>query len=228
MASKPSMSTKRSVATPSGRIAYVERGPGRSRLFVHGVLLNGYLWRHQLAELVATCGAASRSICWRTATPRSRRTRTCRSTANAHDAARSSSTRSGSTRSISSATTAAAASRRSSRRAIPSACAASTLTDCDAHDNWPPEAFKPFLAMAAAGGLRGALEAMLADKAVYRSPQALGPAYEHPEQVTDETIETYLRPLGAEPSSARATSSASSPPSTARTRVAVESAAAQA
>ena len=24
-----------------------------------------------------------------------------------------------------------------------------TLTDCDAHDNWPPEAFKPFLAMAA-------------------------------------------------------------------------------
>ena len=25
-----------------------------------------------------------------------------------------------------------------------------TLTDCDAHDNWPPEAFKPFLAMAAA------------------------------------------------------------------------------
>ena len=30
-----------------------------------------------------------------------------------------------------------------------------TLTDCDVHDNWPPEAFKPFLAMAAAGGLRG-------------------------------------------------------------------------
>jgi pimeloyl-ACP methyl ester carboxylesterase len=24
-----------------------------------------------------------------------------------------------------------------------------TLTDCDAHDNWPPEAFKPFLAMVA-------------------------------------------------------------------------------
>ena len=27
-----------------------------------------------------------------------------------------------------------------------------TLTDCDTHNNWPPEAFKPFLAMAAAGG----------------------------------------------------------------------------
>jgi pimeloyl-ACP methyl ester carboxylesterase len=70
-----------------------------------------------------------------------------------------------------------------------------TLTDCDAHDNWPPEPFKPFLAMAAAGGLRGTLEAMLADKNVYRSPQALGPAYEHPERLSDESIERYLRPL---------------------------------
>src|SRR5258708_5101392 len=57
-----------------------------------------------------------------------------------------------------------------------------TLSDCDTHDNWPPEAFKPFLAMAAAGGLRGTLDAMSSDKSVYRSPQALGPAYEHPEQ----------------------------------------------
>jgi pimeloyl-ACP methyl ester carboxylesterase len=70
-----------------------------------------------------------------------------------------------------------------------------TLTDCDTHDNWPPEAFKPFLAMAAAGGLRGTLDAMLSDKSVYRSPQALGPAYEHPERLSDDSIETYLRPM---------------------------------
>ena len=47
-----------------------------------------------------------------------------------------------------------------------------TLTDCDTHDNWPPEAFKPFLAMSVEA--RGTLDAMLADKIVYRS-QALGP-----------------------------------------------------
>jgi pimeloyl-ACP methyl ester carboxylesterase len=70
-----------------------------------------------------------------------------------------------------------------------------TLTDCDAHDNWPPEAFKPFLAMAAAGGLRDTLEAMLKDKSIYRSPQALGPAYEDAASVSDADIETYLRPL---------------------------------
>jgi pimeloyl-ACP methyl ester carboxylesterase len=44
-----------------------------------------------------------------------------------------------------------------------------TLTDGDTHDNWPPKAFKPFLAMAASGGLPATLKAMIADKNVYRS-----------------------------------------------------------
>jgi len=70
-----------------------------------------------------------------------------------------------------------------------------TLTNCDTHDNWPPEAFKPFVDMVKAGGLRDTLDAMLADKTIFRSPGALGPAYERPETVTDEDIETYLRPL---------------------------------
>src|SRR5881394_85815 len=42
---------KGSVATASGRIAYVEAGSGPVALFVHGVLMNGHLWRHQLAAL---------------------------------------------------------------------------------------------------------------------------------------------------------------------------------
>src|ERR1044071_3559009 len=42
---------RRTVRTPSGEISYVERGSGPVALFVHGVLLNGYLWRHQLAGL---------------------------------------------------------------------------------------------------------------------------------------------------------------------------------
>ncbi len=45
-----------------------------------------------------------------------------------------------------------------------------TLTDCDTHDNWPPEAFKPFLRWQPSGGLRErSMDA--ADKSVYRSPQ---------------------------------------------------------
>src|SRR4029450_184752 len=41
----------RTIQTPSGRIAYTEQGTGPVALFVHGVLLNKYLWRHQLAHV---------------------------------------------------------------------------------------------------------------------------------------------------------------------------------
>src|SRR5579871_6667757 len=51
MHSEQMAATKKSVVTPSGSIAYVEAGSGPVALFVHGVLLNGHLWRHQLAEL---------------------------------------------------------------------------------------------------------------------------------------------------------------------------------
>src|SRR5258708_33438370 len=41
----------RKIDTLSGSIGYVEQGSGPVALFVHGVLLNGYLWRYQLEEL---------------------------------------------------------------------------------------------------------------------------------------------------------------------------------
>src|SRR5439155_9064671 len=43
--------SRRFADTASGRIAYVERGAGPAALFVHGALLNGFQWRHQLAGL---------------------------------------------------------------------------------------------------------------------------------------------------------------------------------
>ena len=36
------------VKTPSGQISYAEAGSGPVALFVHGVLLNNHLWRHQM------------------------------------------------------------------------------------------------------------------------------------------------------------------------------------
>src|SRR3981189_2485832 len=44
-------SATRSIETASGRISYVEAGSGPVALFVHGVLLNKHLWRHQLEGL---------------------------------------------------------------------------------------------------------------------------------------------------------------------------------
>src|SRR5688572_15598864 len=42
---------RRFAQTASGRIAYVEQGSGPAMLFIHGVPLNGYHWRHAIAQL---------------------------------------------------------------------------------------------------------------------------------------------------------------------------------
>ena len=193
MNEKKSSPIRRSVHTPSGLISYTEQGTGPVALFVHGVLLNGYLWRHQLADLsnVRRCIAVDLLAHGDTEiTP----DQDVSVTANANmlkeflDALKIDQVdlvgndSGGGIAQIFAAL-------------YPERVRSLTLTDCDTHDNWPPQAFKPFLAMAAAGGLRGTLEAMLADKNAYRSAQALGPAYEHPDRVSDDTIETYLRPF---------------------------------
>src|SRR5215472_12174691 len=192
MAEKAKLS-RGSVKTPSGRISYVELGTGPVALFVHGVLLNGHLWRHQLAALsdIRHCIAVDLLAHGETeiepgqnlsATANAEMLKQFLDGLNIDQVDLVANDSGGGISQIFAAL-------------YPERVRTLTLTDCDTHDNWPPEAFKPFLAMAAKGGLRDTLEAMLADKNVYRSPQALGPAYEHPERLSDESIEAYLRPL---------------------------------
>lgn len=183
----------KSVETPSGRISYVEAGSGPVALFVHGVLLNKHLWRKQMAALsdIRRCIAVDLLAHGDTDIPPEQDVSV---TANANmlvevldalsidkvDVVGNDS--GGGISQIFSALN-------------PGRVRSLTLTNCDTHDNWPPEAFKPFVAMTAAGGLKDTLSAMLADKSVYRSPDALGPAYEHPETAMDADIETYLSPF---------------------------------
>jgi pimeloyl-ACP methyl ester carboxylesterase len=193
MEGKNSVPMHRSVQTPSGRISYTEQGTGPIALFVHGVLLNGYLWRHQLADLsnIRRCIAVDLLAHGDTeikpdqdvsVTANAKMLKEFLDALNIDQVDLVGNDSGGGISQIFAAL-------------YPERVRSLTLTDCDTHDNWPPEAFKPFLAMAASGGLRGTLDAMLADKKVYRSAAALGPAYEHPEQVSDDTIEKYLRPL---------------------------------
>jgi pimeloyl-ACP methyl ester carboxylesterase len=187
------MTAKRTVQTASGRIAYAEQGGGPVALFVHGVLLNGHVWRHQLAHLsdVRRCIAVDLLAHGDTEiTPDQDVSVTANATMLEEflDALSIEQVDLVGNDSGGGIAQIFAASHPQRVRSL-------TLTNCDAHDNWPPDAFKPFLAMAAKGGLPGTLNAMLADKNVYRSPGALGPAYEYPEQVTDDSIAIYLQPL---------------------------------
>ena len=193
MSSQETLITTHSVETPSGRISYASAGSGPAALFVHGVVLNKHLWRHQLAGLsdIRRCIAVDLLAHGDTEIAPDQDVSV---TANAKmlkevlDALKIDQVDLVGNDSGGGIAQIFAALNPERVRTL-------TLTNCDTHDNWPPEAFKPFVAMVKAGGLRGTLEAMLSDKSIYRSPDALGLAYEHPENVTDETIETYLRPF---------------------------------
>jgi pimeloyl-ACP methyl ester carboxylesterase len=194
MSSSPQTSlTTRSIETPSGRISYVEAGSGPVSLFVHGVLMNKYLWRKQIAALsdVRRCIAVDLLAHGNTEISPDQDVSV---TANAHmlrevlDALQIDKVdvigndSGGGISQIFAAL-------------YPDRVRSLTLTNCDTHDNWPPPAFMPFVEMTKAGGLKDTLNAMLSDKSIYRSQAALGPAYEHPEKVTDQDIDTYLKPF---------------------------------
>jgi pimeloyl-ACP methyl ester carboxylesterase len=193
MSSQPISTTTHRVETPSGHISYAADGAGPVALFVHGVVLNKHLWRHQLAGLsdIRRCIALDLLAHGDTeiapdqdvsVTANATMLKEVLDALNIDQVDVVGNDSGGGIAQIFAALN-------------PGRVRSLTLTNCDAHDNWPPEAFKPFVDMVKAGGLRDTLDAMLADKAIFRSPGALGPAYEQPETVTDEDIETYLRPL---------------------------------
>jgi pimeloyl-ACP methyl ester carboxylesterase len=191
--SQQSALTIRSIETVAGRISYAEAGSGPVALFVHGVLLNKHFWRHQLAGLsdIRRCIAVDLMAHGETEIEPNQDVSV---TANANmfkqvldalqiDRVDLIGNHSGG--GIAQILTAL----------YPERVRTLTLTNCDTHDNWPPAALRPFLHTAAAGGLSHSLNAMLADKAIYRSPDAFGQAYERPENISDEDIEIYLEPL---------------------------------
>ena len=182
-----------SVETPSGRISYASAGSGPVALFVHGVVLNKHLWRHQLTELsdIRRCIAVDLLAHGDTeiepdqdvsVTANAKMLKEVLDVLKIDKVDLICNDSGGGIAQIFAALN-------------PERVRTLTLTNCDTHDNWPPEAFKPFVDMVRAGGLRDTLNAMLADKTIFRSAGALGPAYEQPETVTDEDIETYLLPL---------------------------------
>src|ERR1700678_4713788 len=141
---------RRSLETLSGRISYLEQGTGPVALFVHGVLLNGHLWRHQLADLsdIRRCIAVDLLAHGETEIASDQHvsvTDNAKMLTEFLDALQIDQVDLVGNDSGGGIAQIFAASHPERVRSL-------TLTNCDAHDNWPPEAFKPFLAMAASGG----------------------------------------------------------------------------
>jgi pimeloyl-ACP methyl ester carboxylesterase len=66
------------------------------------------------------------------------------------------------------------------------------------HDNFPPEAFKPFVDLAESGEFGPLVAAMAGDESLARSEAGFGMGYAHPEALPDEILASYLHPFVAD------------------------------
>jgi pimeloyl-ACP methyl ester carboxylesterase len=175
----------------SGRIAYFEQGSGPAALFVCGVPLNGFHWRHVMA------GVADQRRCI------------------ALDLMGLGYTEVSSTQDLS--FTAQAQMIRQfldalgleivdlvgndSGGAIAQIFAGHnadrlrtlTLTNCDVHDGWPPEAVLPNIDAARKGTLADVFQSLLDDPEAARA--RFSRAFADPSVLTDEVLRVYLEPL---------------------------------
>lgn len=185
------------VETRFGRIAYASFGSGPVALFIHGVPLNGYHWRHQLTALsdIRRCIAPDLLGLG--------------DTEPAEDASLNFAEQAEMLVAFLDALDLDAVDLvgNDSGGAIamifacknPARVRTLTLTNCDVHDNWPPPAFMPAFLLASKAMLGAAMADLPDNLGLARSDFGLGTAFEFPDQLTDETVRAYLAPLVVNP-----------------------------
>lgn len=178
-----------------GRIAYVERGSGRTALFLHGFPLNGFQWRGALERLspYRRCIAADFMGLGYSETPDGQNlapSQQVEMLATLLDR-------------LSIATVDLVGNDSGGEVAqlfvarYPSRVRTLLLTNCEVANDSPPKSFLPVIAMARAGTFVDRLLApMVADKNLARSPQSIARlAYVEPTNPTDEAVDCYFAPL---------------------------------
>jgi len=188
---------RKTVEVPSGRISYIEMGEGPAALFLHGVPLNGYHWRHALEGLsgLRRCiapdmmGLGHTEVSAEQPLDFDAQAQMLIEFLDALGIAEVDLVGNDSGGGIAQILATNA----------PSRIRTLTLTNCDTHDNWPPAAFMPIVQLGKAGKLGDALAGLLASPAAARSPAGLGAAFEFPDRLSEEVIAVYLQPLTATP-----------------------------
>jgi pimeloyl-ACP methyl ester carboxylesterase len=190
--------SRRFIATPFGRIAYVERGSGPAALFLHGFPLNGFQWRGSLERLSRhrRCIAPDFAGLGYTEAPEQQDLSPQAQTdmlAAVLDAL-----------SIPSADLVANDSGGTIAQLFavqhPARVRTLLLTNCDVHENSPPPQMHNSIAAARAGTYDQKIARHVEDRVYARSPKGIGgSAYINPANLTDEALEYYFRPLVASP-----------------------------
>jgi pimeloyl-ACP methyl ester carboxylesterase len=188
--------SRRFVDLPCGRIAYVEQGQGPAVVFLHGVPLNGYHWRHIMAGLsdMRRCIALDlMGLGYTEVAPEQDVTFTAqaRMLAQFIDAL-------GLEQIDLVANDSGGAAAQIFAVNHPQRLRTLTLTNCDVHDGWPTDNFLPTIEAARQGTLANGFEAMLNNPKAARA-RFQQRAYADASVLTDEALRVYLEPVLATP-----------------------------
>jgi pimeloyl-ACP methyl ester carboxylesterase len=195
--------SRRFANVKSGRIAYVEQGEGSAALFIHGVPLNGYHWRHVVSRLrhrrrciaIDLMGlgytqiAPSRDVSF---------VSQARMVAEVIDALGV-----GKVDLIANDSGGAIAQIFAAHH--PDRLNSLVLTNCDVHDGWPPPQVLPVIEHARDGTLAPIFRSLADRPDLARQRYAKGEsvplfrAYADPNLLTDEIIRLYINPLLSSP-----------------------------
>lgn len=189
--------SRRIVDTRSARVACVDVGEGPAVVFIHGVFLNGYLWRHVIEELRTErrCIAIDAMAHGATTIDDDQDLSIDAQATMLKELLDALSL--GDIDLVVNDTGGAVGQVFAARN--PERLRTLTFTNCDTHDNFPPERFKPVVEVAAAGGIGEFASPMLHDLSIARSELGFGVGLERPEELTFETAEVYLAPLLSTP-----------------------------
>jgi pimeloyl-ACP methyl ester carboxylesterase len=179
------LSHRRTLATPSGKIAYTEFGQGPTALFVHGLGTSGALWRHVIEGLSGTSRCIAVDLPAHGGSP----ARPDMSVSALADALADlcNSLGLGQADLVGNDTGGAITQVLAARD--PGKLRSLTLTNCDCEGNFPPPDFAPFIEQARQGKLAPLLVKLAANS---WTEHPLSTIYQYPDRVPEDARRDYL------------------------------------
>jgi len=183
---------RRTVATPGGAVSCIDAGQGAVTLFVHGVGTSALLWRHVIGTLAGERRCVALDLPLHGQTPAAPDQDFSLGGLAEFIEGFCAAAGLGPVDLVAHDTGGAVAQVLAAR--YPQRLRSLCLTNCDTHDNVPPEAFKPTIDLAASGALAAGAPALLADIETARE-LAFGSGYEDVTRLGLDVVRSFLEPL---------------------------------